>query len=78
MRTALKQVSQYHEWTIYREYVEQARLAGFNRFEYADHEETFRREAAKGEHAVYGLLCEQTRFLRECNRSRKCTGPFIT
>ena len=61
----------YHEFGIYREYLEEARRAGFNRYEYADHEETFRSEAQKGEWAVYNLICDQTRFLRECNRAVK-------
>lgn len=61
----------YHEWDIYREYLQEAKRAGFNRYEYADHEETFVREARKGYWAVYDLLCEQTRFLRECNRGRR-------
>jgi hypothetical protein len=61
----------FHEWSIYRAFVEEGRRAQFNRYEWADHEETFRNEALRGEWAIYKLLCEQTRFLRECNRAKK-------
>ena len=61
----------YHELEIYRQYLNEARAAGFNRFEYADHEETFRMEEQNGGiWAAERLLQEQTRFLRECNRAR--------
>jgi hypothetical protein len=61
----------YFEWPIYQEYLREAKRARFNRFEYADHEESFRLEAMKGGWAVYKMICDQTRFLRECNRARK-------
>jgi hypothetical protein len=66
----------YHELEIYRQYLNEARRAGFNRYEYADHEETFRTEEQKGGiWAVAKLLQDQTRFLRECNRGhRKLNG----
>lgn len=68
---ARQSASAYHEWDIYREYLDEAKRAGFNKYEYADHEETFIREAGKGQWAVFHLVAEQTRFLRECNRARK-------
>lgn len=67
---AKQSAAAYHEWDIYGEYLNEAKRAGFNKHEYADHEETFRREAWKGQWAAFHLIADQTRFLRECNRAR--------
>lgn len=69
MAMAYERSPAYHDLEIYRQYVNEARQARFTRFEFADHEETFRKEEQKGGiFAVAKLLQDQTRFLRECNR----------
>ena len=55
---------------IFRQWLVEARIAKFNRYDYAAAFEDFWSTLARGDVFLHGLLCDWTRMLREENRAR--------
>jgi hypothetical protein len=58
----------YPQWPIYAEFVKVALSIKLNKYEWADREAIFLREAQKGAWAVNAAIRNETAFLLECSR----------